>query len=115
MDYVLSEQQQAFRETAMRFAKEKLAPHYQKRATAERIDRALIREMGALGEKHRHLVQPVLLHVEAGVHRAHDHAVAQRGAAYLQGRQQMRIKRRPRTGLHGVAPYGQRCELSNTC
>jgi cyclohexanecarboxyl-CoA dehydrogenase len=49
MDYVLSEQQQAFRETAMRFAKEKLAPHYQKRATAERIDRALIREMGALG------------------------------------------------------------------
>jgi cyclohexanecarboxyl-CoA dehydrogenase len=49
MDYALSEQQQAFRETAMRFAKEKLAPHYQKRATAERIDRALIREMGALG------------------------------------------------------------------
>ena len=49
MDYALSEQQQAFRETAMRFAKEKLAPHYQKRATAERIDRVLIREMGALG------------------------------------------------------------------
>ena len=33
MDYALSEQQQAFRETAMRFAKEKLAPYYQKRAT----------------------------------------------------------------------------------
>jgi cyclohexanecarboxyl-CoA dehydrogenase len=49
MDYALSEQQQAFRETAMRFSKEKLAPHYQKRATAERIDRALIKEMGALG------------------------------------------------------------------
>ena len=49
MDYALSEQQQAFRETAMRFAKERLAPHYQKRATAERIDRVLIREMGALG------------------------------------------------------------------
>ena len=49
MDYALSEQQQAFRETAMRFAKEKLAPHYQKRATADRIDRALIKEMGALG------------------------------------------------------------------
>jgi cyclohexanecarboxyl-CoA dehydrogenase len=49
MDYALSEQQQAFRETAMRFAKEKLAPHYQKRATADRMDRALMKEMGALG------------------------------------------------------------------
>jgi cyclohexanecarboxyl-CoA dehydrogenase len=49
MDYALSEQQQAFRETAMRFAKEKLAPHYQKRATEDRIDRALMKEMGALG------------------------------------------------------------------
>jgi cyclohexanecarboxyl-CoA dehydrogenase len=49
MNYALSEQQQAFRETAMRFAKEKLAPHYQKRATEDRIDRALMKEMGALG------------------------------------------------------------------
>jgi cyclohexanecarboxyl-CoA dehydrogenase len=49
MDYALSEQQQAFRETAMRFAKEKLAPHYQKRATADRIDRSMVKEMGALG------------------------------------------------------------------
>ena len=49
MDYALSEQQQAFRETAMRFAKEKLAPHYQKRATEDRIDRTLMKEMGALG------------------------------------------------------------------
>ena len=49
MDYAFSEQQQAFRETAMRFAKEKLAPHYQKRATTDRIDRALMKEMGALG------------------------------------------------------------------
>ena len=49
MDYALSEQQQAFRETAERFAKEKLAPHYQKRATEDRIDRALMKEMGALG------------------------------------------------------------------
>jgi cyclohexanecarboxyl-CoA dehydrogenase len=49
MDYALSEQQQAFRETAMRFAKERLAPHYQKRATEDRIDRALLKEMGALG------------------------------------------------------------------
>jgi cyclohexanecarboxyl-CoA dehydrogenase len=49
MDYALSEQQQAFRETAMRFAKEKLAPHYQKRANTDRIDRTLMKEMGALG------------------------------------------------------------------
>ncbi len=49
MDYALSEQQQAFRETAARFAREKLAPHYQKRATEDRIDRAVLKEMGALG------------------------------------------------------------------
>jgi cyclohexanecarboxyl-CoA dehydrogenase len=49
MDYALSEQQQAFRETAARFAREKLAPHYQKRATENRIDRAVLKEMGALG------------------------------------------------------------------
>ena len=49
MDYSLNEQQQAFRETAMRFAREKLAPHYQKRATEDRIDRKMMKEMGALG------------------------------------------------------------------
>jgi cyclohexanecarboxyl-CoA dehydrogenase len=49
MDYALSEQQQAFQETAARFAREKLAPHYQKRATEDRIDRAILKEMGALG------------------------------------------------------------------
>jgi len=49
MDYALSEQQEAFRETAARFAREKLAPHYQKRATEDRIDHAILREMGALG------------------------------------------------------------------
>ena len=59
---------------------------------------------GALGEKHRHFVQPVLLHVEAGVHRSHDHPVAQRGAAHLQRCEQMRIERRPRTGLHKHCP-----------
>ena len=36
MDYALSEQQQAFRETAARFARQKLAPHYQKRARQDR-------------------------------------------------------------------------------
>ena len=49
MDYALSEQQQAFREVAERFAKQKLAPHYQKRARQDRIDRAMLKEMGSLG------------------------------------------------------------------
>lgn len=49
MDYALSEQQQAFREAAARFAREKLAPYYQKRAAEDRIDRTMLREMGALG------------------------------------------------------------------
>ena len=49
MDYALNEQQQAFRETAKRFAREKLAPHYQKRAAEDRIDRKMMKEMGALG------------------------------------------------------------------
>src|SRR5690242_507117 len=49
MDYALSEQQQAFRETAERFAKQELAPHYQKRARHDRIDRAMLKEMGGLG------------------------------------------------------------------
>lgn len=49
MDYALSEQQEAFRETAVRFAKEKLAPHYLKRATGHRLDRSVLKEMGLLG------------------------------------------------------------------
>lgn len=49
MDTTLNEQQEAFRETAMRFAAEKLAPHYQKRATEHRLDRAMLAEMGSLG------------------------------------------------------------------
>ena len=49
MDTTLNEQQEAFREAAQRFAAEKLAPHYQKRATEHRLDRAMLREMGSLG------------------------------------------------------------------
>ncbi len=49
MDYTLNQQQEAFREAAMRFAGEKLAPHYQKRAAEHRLDRAMLKEMGALG------------------------------------------------------------------
>lgn len=49
MDTTLNEQQEAFREAAQRFATEKLAPHYQKRATEHRLDRAMLTEMGSLG------------------------------------------------------------------
>jgi len=49
VDTTLNEQQEAFREAARRFATEKLAPHYQKRATEHRLDRAILSEMGALG------------------------------------------------------------------
>lgn len=49
MDTTLNEQQEAFREAAQRFAAEKLAPRYQKRATEHRLDRAMLREMGSLG------------------------------------------------------------------
>ncbi|MBN8963547.1 MAG: acyl-CoA dehydrogenase family protein [Rhizobiales bacterium] len=49
MDTTLNEQQEAFREAAQRFATEKLAPHYQRRATEHRLDRAMLTEMGSLG------------------------------------------------------------------
>jgi len=49
LDYTPNEQQEAFREAAQRFATEKLAPHYQKRATQHRLDRAMLAEMGSLG------------------------------------------------------------------
>ncbi|MBX6369336.1 MAG: acyl-CoA dehydrogenase family protein [Rhodospirillales bacterium] len=45
----LSDEQRAFLETARRFSKEKLAPHYQAREKEGRIDRALVAEMGSLG------------------------------------------------------------------
>ena len=44
-----SEEQRALRTAAERFAREKLAPRYQTREQEGRIDRALVREMGALG------------------------------------------------------------------
>ncbi|MDX5361614.1 MAG: acyl-CoA dehydrogenase family protein [Alphaproteobacteria bacterium] len=44
-----TEEQQAYREAARRFAREKLAPSYLKRARTHDIDRALVKEMGALG------------------------------------------------------------------
>ena len=45
----LSEEQRAFRTAAERFARDKLAPHYQAREQEAAIDRKLVREMGALG------------------------------------------------------------------
>ncbi|MGO9359153.1 MAG: cyclohexanecarboxyl-CoA dehydrogenase [Xanthobacteraceae bacterium] len=44
-----SEDQAAFRETAERFARERIAPDYQRREQAGRVDRALVRAMGELG------------------------------------------------------------------
>jgi cyclohexanecarboxyl-CoA dehydrogenase len=46
---LLSDEQRAFQDVAQRFAREKLAPHYQTREREGVIDRALMREMGALG------------------------------------------------------------------
>src|SRR3546814_2114166 len=42
-------EQQAIRETAQRFAREKLLPDYAKREAEGRFDRILLREMGGLG------------------------------------------------------------------
>jgi cyclohexanecarboxyl-CoA dehydrogenase len=45
----LSDEQGAFKSVAERFAREKLAPHYQARERDAAVDRALMREMGRLG------------------------------------------------------------------
>jgi len=49
MQFSLTEQQVAFKETASKFAAERLAPDYLKREATEAIDRDLVREMGSLG------------------------------------------------------------------
>ena len=49
MDFGLTEEQQAMRDLARRFAQEKLAPGYMKRDQEGRIDKAILREMGDLG------------------------------------------------------------------
>jgi cyclohexanecarboxyl-CoA dehydrogenase len=49
MSFDLNDDQLAFQETARRFAREKLAPGYQRRETEGHIDRVLVREMGSLG------------------------------------------------------------------
>lgn len=45
----LSEEQEAIRESAQRFAGERLTPGYMEREGVDRLDRARIKEMGALG------------------------------------------------------------------
>jgi cyclohexanecarboxyl-CoA dehydrogenase len=49
MPFQPTEDQLAFREVARRFARERLADGYQKRAKGHVLDRELIREMGSLG------------------------------------------------------------------
>ncbi|MEX2616431.1 MAG: cyclohexanecarboxyl-CoA dehydrogenase [Alphaproteobacteria bacterium] len=49
MEFGFTDEQQAIRDTARRFAREKLAPDYRARAENGAIDRALVREMGSLG------------------------------------------------------------------
>src|SRR5687768_3354800 len=46
---LFTDDQLALREAARRFARERLLPDYQKRERTGRMDRALVREMGALG------------------------------------------------------------------
>lgn len=49
MTLLLTEDQRAVQAAAQRFARERLAPRYQARERESVIDRALVREMGALG------------------------------------------------------------------
>ena len=49
MEFGFSEEQEAIRDTARRFAADKLAPGYKAREESGVIDRDLVREMGALG------------------------------------------------------------------
>ena len=49
MSATLTEEQREFQAVAQRFARERLAPGYMAREQAGSIDRALVREMGALG------------------------------------------------------------------
>lgn len=49
MDFQFTEEQDALREAVMRFSRERLLPDYMKREKEGKVDRALLREMGALG------------------------------------------------------------------
>ncbi len=49
MDFAFTPEQEAIRETARRFAEDRVAPGYQAREAEARFDRSLVREMGELG------------------------------------------------------------------
>ena len=49
MDFSHSHEQQALVDSAARFAKTRLAPYYRAREKAERVEREIVQEMGALG------------------------------------------------------------------
>lgn len=49
MDFSFSEEQEAIRDTARRFAEDRIAPGFQQREAEGAIDRALVAEMGELG------------------------------------------------------------------
>ncbi len=49
MDFGFTPEQEAIRETARRFAEDRVAPGYQAREAEARFDRSLVREMGELG------------------------------------------------------------------
>ena len=62
MQFALDDVTTAIRETARRFADEKLLPHYQAREREGRFDRGLLQDMGALG-----LVAPDLPEAHGGI------------------------------------------------
>ena len=49
MQFQPTEDQKAYRDTAKRFASEKLAPSYLERSKGQVLDRAKLKEMGSLG------------------------------------------------------------------
>lgn len=49
MDFALTDEQQAIRDTAQRFAEERIAPDYAARERCGKIERSLVEEMGSLG------------------------------------------------------------------
>lgn len=49
MEFGITDEQQAIQDTARRFAREKIAPDFQKRAETGVIDRGLVKEMAVLG------------------------------------------------------------------
>lgn len=62
MGYILTDDQLAFRETARRFAQERLAPSYLERARKQVLEPEIMREMGALG-----LIAPDLAEEHGGL------------------------------------------------